>query len=387
MIMQILNEEVYKHSTHIEDVIYDGPKSVMKAVEVLDDIKLQFNGDDRSVSIQTKTDGAPSIIWIKIGTDFGISTKAIFNKEPICCWSLDDIDEYFGSKSPDLVHKLQVAYEYLQNITPDNSVYQGDLLFTRDTLENDNIDGVDYICWQPNTILYAVEKDSDLGRRIENCELGIAVHTRYIWDGENLQSLELKDFDVHSDEFSYSSKVFLIDTYQTDFSSIVNLDSSEKTEYMNKENYVKDNVNKVDYDIIYMYKQVFDQYHNYIIKQDLSGDYIEELENFIYLKRFDRKFPGIIEDIESNKENIELFYRVYLSIRSMKNILIKHLNDMQDSKCFVKKRTSTGMIELVPTNPEGFVITNGEMAGKKLVDRYEFSALNFSKDVVKGFEH
>ena len=48
-------------------------------------------------------------------------------------------------------------------------VLQGDLMFTDDT-ETTDIDGVSYITFQPNTIVYAVPVDSDLGKTINKAK-------------------------------------------------------------------------------------------------------------------------------------------------------------------------------------------------------------------------
>ena len=46
------------------------------------------------------------------------------------------------------------------------NVVQGDLLFTDDKYEA-NIGGDNCIAFQPNTIVYAVPKDSDIGKKID----------------------------------------------------------------------------------------------------------------------------------------------------------------------------------------------------------------------------
>ena len=41
------------------------------------------------------------------------------------------------------------------------------------------IDDIEYITFQPNTILYAIQKDSKLGETIDNAKYGIVFHTSY----------------------------------------------------------------------------------------------------------------------------------------------------------------------------------------------------------------
>ena len=49
-----------------------------------------------------------------------------------------------------------------------NTVAQGDMLYTKDMLQNANIEGENYLIFKPNTIVYAIPSDSDLAKEIEN---------------------------------------------------------------------------------------------------------------------------------------------------------------------------------------------------------------------------
>ena len=48
-----------------------------------------------------------------------------------------------------------------------------------DDVETDTIDGEKYYTFQPNTIVYAVPVDSDLGKSINNSSIGVVWHTTY----------------------------------------------------------------------------------------------------------------------------------------------------------------------------------------------------------------
>ena len=78
-----------------------------------------------------------------------------------------------------LAEKLKDAYKYLSTLSIPN-VVQGDLLFTDDKYEA-NIGGDNCIAFQPNTIVYAVPKDSDIGQKIDEAKFGIVFHTQYEW--------------------------------------------------------------------------------------------------------------------------------------------------------------------------------------------------------------
>ena len=68
-------------------------------------------------------------------------------------------------------------------------------------------------------------------------------------------------------------------------------------------------------------------------------------------------------------------------IRSLKNDLGKYYS--RNIGTFVKTKSGFRV-----TNPEGFVaIDRMEGGAVKLVDRLEFSANNFSKDIIKGWDN
>ena len=50
-------------------------------------------------------------------------------------------------------------------------VLQGDLMYT--DLDTDTIDGTKYYTFQPNTIVYAVPVDSDLGKQMKASKIGV----------------------------------------------------------------------------------------------------------------------------------------------------------------------------------------------------------------------
>ena len=52
-------------------------------------------------------------------------------------------------------------------------------MFTDSDKKMENIDGVDCVTFQPNTIMYAVDIKSDLGEKIANAKYGIVFHTTY----------------------------------------------------------------------------------------------------------------------------------------------------------------------------------------------------------------
>ena len=86
---------------------------------------------------------------------------------------------------------------------------------------------------------------------------------------------------------------------------------------------------------------------------------------------------------KSNLKNLENVFKLQNYIVDSKLIIINKLNKLNKIGTFVK--TTSGF---KVTNPEGFVaIDRMEGGAVKLVDRLEFSANNFSKDIIKGWDN
>ena len=60
-------------------------------------------------------------------------------------------------------------------------------MFTSGDKSSTKMDGKEYITFQPNTILYAVLKDSQLGKEIGKATLGVVWHTTY--SGSSIENL------------------------------------------------------------------------------------------------------------------------------------------------------------------------------------------------------
>jgi len=85
----------------------------------------------------------------------------------------------------------------------------------------------------------------------------------------------------------------------------------------------------------------------------------------------------------SNLKNLENVFKLQNYLVDSKLIIINKLNKLNKIGTFVK--TTSGF---KVTNPEGFVaIDRMEGGAVKLVDRLEFSANNFSKDIIKGWDN
>ena len=137
-----------------------------------------------SVNVTVKWDG--SAVFAGINPENGkffVGTKGVFNKNPKVNYTNADIDA--NHSSPGLNSKLKVALKYLPKLGI-KDVLQGDMLFTQDDLSTETIDGKSYLTFQPNTIVYAVPKESS--SKIKKSENGYCL--AYLTQERNLKICE-----------------------------------------------------------------------------------------------------------------------------------------------------------------------------------------------------
>ena len=170
------------HLEHIEDeILNNGINGGRAAINFIQSLRDMLAGYAKtSVNVSTKWDGAPAIF---AGTDpsdgqFFVAKKSVFNKDPILYKKESDID-----LSGDLGDKFKVALSEFSKLDI-KGVLQGDLLYTKSTLESSI---QDHWTFQPNTIMYAVPKDSDIGTKISKSKIGIVWHTTY--SGDTLEDM------------------------------------------------------------------------------------------------------------------------------------------------------------------------------------------------------
>ena len=175
------------HLEHIEDEILNyGVDGGRAAINFLRSLRDMLSGASRSsVSLTVKWDGAPAIFaGIEPETgDFFVAKKSVFNVNPKLYKSAQEIDD---DLSGTLNEKFKVALAEFSKLGI-KGVLQGDLMWTDDT-ETTKIDGVSYITFQPNTVVYAVPADSEMGKKVKASKIGIVWHTTYT--GDTLQGMK-----------------------------------------------------------------------------------------------------------------------------------------------------------------------------------------------------
>jgi hypothetical protein len=385
------------HLEHLEDdILNNGMEGGKNAIEFLRELGKMLSEPNSQIRVTTKWDGAPAIVcgvFPNTG-QFFVGTKSVFSKTfPKICFTDADID-FYGYEGQ-LASKLKACLKHLPKLGI-KSVLQGDLLFTEEDKIKENILGKDCIKFQPNTIVYCVEKGSDIYDNVDKAKVGIVFHTKYI--GREISSMNATFGEINN--FNKTSDVYATTATFKDASGEATFTTAELQKYTAAVNKAEGSLKQASkfLNILgetgqgkFLLSTLFKQFFNTYIRQgksipnvnrviqEFSGYYRTLLQKEIDLKKTvtaKNKYVKIQEDglkfIESNKRAIYFTIASYLNLQSAKSIVIEKLEKVKTLGTFL--RTDTGY---KVTAPEGFVAIRSGKA-LKLVDRLEFSRANFT---------
>jgi len=392
------------HMTHIEDrVIYGGVKGAREAILALRSMRDMLAGNAKTgTNVTVKWDGAPAVFAGIDPSDgqFFVAKKGIFNKDPKVYKSVADVK---ADTSGDLADKLSVAYEELKDLGI-KGVIQGDIMFTND-LSTESIDGESYITFQPNTIVYAVPKNSELGKTISKAKLGVVFHTTYT--GKDFESMKAS-FGVDLSKLKKKKSVWYQDADIKDLSGTATFtakDTKEVTDALSTAGKIFSKISGTTLKELESNLELatkIESFNNTLVRR---GEKITNTKKHVddLIKYFDERFGKELEKRKSekgkaaitkkqkemmsffspkNKKNLDLMFQLMNAIVNAKLIIINRLDRLKKIDTFV--RTKNGF---KVTGSEGFVAVDKTKGGAvKLVDRLEFSMNNFSSDVIKGWE-
>ena len=204
------------HLEHIEDEILNrGVAGARDAINFLQALRDMLAGHSQTkVNVTTKWDGSPAI-FCGVNPDNGkffVGTKGVFNANPKLNYTDDDIDT--NHPSGGLNAKLKVALRYLPKLGI-KGVLQGDMMFTKADLQRKQIDGEDYITFQPNTIVYAVPADSKLAQMMLAAQMGVVFDTSYT--GKTFSDMKAS-FNIDIKNLTSTKDVWFRDASFTDAS-------------------------------------------------------------------------------------------------------------------------------------------------------------------------
>ena len=373
------------HLTHLEELILtQGQDGFNQAKNFLYELIKNLKGQDNSIkNVSVKWDGAPAV-FTGINPDNGqffVGTKSVFNKEPKINYTPKDIDENHGHAAG-LSKKLKLALQYLPSIGI-KGILQGDLMFDNDEVETEDIDGVPHYTFRPNTIRYAVEANSELGKQIIAARIGIIFHTTY-----NDLSGGGASFGADVSGLSKSPSVWFDDAFFKDDTGILLSEQEEK--------FVLEKINEADSINVDYTNLPLKSLNTYINSEIRQGEFLDDpsksFERFKnwYQRAVDKSIEKVkrpeskerkrqageekLREFNSQKQDIINIFKVSKLLSEAKAIFITKYDKAVATKHFIDNGDGT----LSVTKAEGFVAVDHTENGIKLVDRLEFSKNNFN---------
>tara|TARA_Y100000389_G_scaffold182012_1_gene198212 strand:- start:966 stop:2225 length:1260 start_codon:yes stop_codon:yes gene_type:complete len=389
------------HLEHLEDNIFNrGFQGAKEAIDYLYSLHDMLEGNTKTpISMTTKWDGAPAII---AGKDpetgkFFVGTKGVFaQRKPKINFTDKDIEENHPAEG--LQVKLKTALRNLRKLNW-NTVAQGDMLYSKSDLETTNIDGEEVLVFKPNTIVYAVPTDSDLAKQISSSEMGIVWHTEYK-GGPTLADTQAS-YGFDSSQLGQTSSVWHRDAIIKDFSGTITLTKEESSDVLDAIAMANNYLKSIDSDTFKWLEQGNDligkdflqqlkAHVNNNIRAGAFDQPVKFAQGFVqkYIDFMQKKIDGYktqakqdemtdklvqgVKFIKQNVPQIVAVYDLYLKIIEAKIKIVKKLETIRQLPTF--KETENGY---EVTGEEGFVAVDRMGNALKLVDRLEFSRLNF----------
>jgi hypothetical protein len=394
------------HLEHIEDLVFnEGVVGTRRAINFLRNVRDMLSGSaTRPIDVTTKWDGAPAIF---AGIDpadgkFFVAKKGLFNVEPQMFKSVEEVNQ--SVMSSELKNKFSVAYTEFRKLGIKRGVYQGDMMFTKEDIFSEDINGEKFITFQPNTIVYAVPAASNLAREIRKAKIGVVWHTTYT--GDSIQSMSASFGKGIVNRLNATPTVWMDDATYKDLSGTATMTASDTKnltailsmagkifQRMNPD--ALNSISKSD-DFLIRLKA----FNNSKVRQGKmivsASRHVQELVLYFkeyYQKEADKRKTAAAKKVIQDKvaELMKYFdeyqvdlikiYEIVILLTKAKEIVVNQLNKTSSLSTFI--RTTNGF---QVTSQEGYVAIDHIAGAVKLVDRMEFSKANFSPDVIKGWQ-
>ena len=384
------------HLEHLEDdIINRGSSGGVNAINFLKSVRDMLAGNSGAkINTTVKWDGAPAIIC---GVNpengkFFVGTKSIFNVTPKINYTTADIRR---NHTGAVAQKLSVCLNHLSSLNI-KQILQGDLLFTNDK-KMAAIRGEKMITFTPNTITYAVQANSNVGKKIARAKMGIVFHTMYT--GRDMKSLSASFGNVRG---AGNSRVWVASASYKDDSGSITFTKAELNTFNAQLRMAEGSLGRASKVLDEMTSRASDPlsvgfrlkafFNHYIrnnkgsmakvkVLQDMFRDYYENvLKTEIDQRKTEKakqKYRDILANglkfINQNKSGLYMAIASHVTLGNAKNTLIQKMNQIQQIGHYIK--TGTGYRV---TAPEGYVAVDRVAGAVKIVDRLEFSRANFT---------
>ena len=393
------------HLEHIEDEILNyGVDGGRAAINFLQSLRNMLAGSARSsVNMTVKWDGAPAIFAGEDPSDgkFFVAKKSVFNEKPLLYKSVQEIQDA-TELSGTLKSKFTTSFTEFSKLGI-TGVLQGDLMFTSEDKGTEKIDGKSFITFQPNTIVYAVDPTSDIGKSINSANIGVVWHTTY--KGSTLQDMQAS-FGADISKLTKSTSVWMDDATYKDVSGKATMTTKETAEVTANLSNSGKTFQRINAPLLKKFLRLQDSltgklagasYKTYNNTKVRAGQAVTDPKGHAngYITHVENHFQKEIEKLKTQKSKDVLETKKIEYVREFKKMLpnlqqvtafqmhlvnakmgiVKKLNSVKGlTDTFIK--TSNGFKVV---NPEGYVAID-RISGDavKLVDRMEFSFNNFT---------
>ena len=178
---------------HLEDLVFRrGTQGIVDALEIVK------HATEQPSAVTAKWDGKPAVIFGRKPStgEFVLTDGAGFEAKgydglATSAQMMADIQSRRGGDRTELIEVYRKLFPVLEAALPTNfrGYVKGDLLY----MSQPPVVSGNYV-FRPNTIEYRIPATSNLGQRIANSEIGIAVHSMYADQGEPRQPLSRVSF-------------------------------------------------------------------------------------------------------------------------------------------------------------------------------------------------
>ena len=414
LVTKVLNESLLleeaegknTHMEHLEDNIFNkGYQGAKEAVDYLYSLHQMLEGHSKNAFDMTvKWDGAPALICGKDPQTgkFFVGTKGVFAGKAKLNFTEQDIETNHadrGEKSGEgLRKKLKIALRELSKLKWD-TVAQGDMMFSKGDIKEMEFDGDSYIYFMPNTLAYAVPSDSDLAKEMLSAEIGMVWHTEYV-GGPTLADTTAQ-FGFDSSRLGSTPSVWQTDANIKDVSGTVTMTAEESQKVLSAikaaDTYTKsisrEVFNWLEKGNDLVGKEFLQQLKATVNNKIRAGDFgspeslakefvvkwieksTKEIDKVKRQQTKDAKTDAMVKTvafIRQHAKEITSVYELYLMLIRAKLAIIEKLGKLQSTRTFVPDGQG-----FKTTSGEGFVAIDRMGNALKLVDRMEFSRLNF----------
>ena len=401
-----LVESKNTHMEHLEDNILNaGVDGTRDSINFLRALRDMLAGTAKAkVNVTVKWDGAPAVFAGVDPSDgkFFVAKKGIFNKNPKVYKTNADVD---ADTSGDLNTKLKLALAELPKLGI-KGVVQGDFLYAKEDLKVVDIEGEPHITFHPNTIVYAVPKNSALGKEILGSKIGVVWHTTY--RGSSFEEMSASFGEEIASGLKKVKGVWSVDALYRDVSGTANFtaaETDEVTAILSQAGRLFNTIKRETFNGISDNEDTLIRVKTFVNSKIRQGErikntktFVRDLEKYIadyYNKEADKlkTDKGKASKIAKRDSTLEYFrktptaqivamFDLYNLIIDAKLMIISKLDKAKTIGTFLK--TADGY---KVTEQEGFVAI--DKMGKnavKLVDRLGFSNANFSDRYIKGWQ-